>query len=268
MTGPPGSGFIDTPVSLTLTANQEGGPGKTVTVSFSNASGVAPSIPEPSTWVMMALGFGALGYGGFRRRNANIVARFSHNSQSLVERLRNAASWPPFYFCRLRFVTPSRVWRFGSACHCAAFRMPSKNATGPTISWPSQWAEHISDWANTGDPTAVERCPPASTRRMPTSCRGRVRMFADLRRVVRRGDPTSCISNPGRGSCRISPFRGPHAPGIRRRNTRELDHVAATSVANVRAQMPQPRPPLEAPQSRAAGSNLGRKTRIQLSFIA
>jgi hypothetical protein len=76
VTGPPGSGFIDTPVSLTLTANQEGGPGKTVTVSFSNASGVAPSIPEPSTWVMMALGFGALGYGGFRRRNANIVAFF------------------------------------------------------------------------------------------------------------------------------------------------------------------------------------------------
>jgi hypothetical protein len=73
VTGPPGSGFIDTPVSLTLTANQEGGPGKTVTVSFSNASGVAPSIPEPSTWVMMALGFGALGYGGFRRRNANVV---------------------------------------------------------------------------------------------------------------------------------------------------------------------------------------------------
>ena len=74
VTGPPGSGFIDTPVSLTLTANQEGGPGNTNTVSFTNASGVAPSIPEPSTWVMMALGFGALGYAGYHRRNANIVA--------------------------------------------------------------------------------------------------------------------------------------------------------------------------------------------------
>ena len=74
VTGPPGSGFIDTPVSLTLTANQEGGPGNTITVSFTNASGVAPSIPEPSTWVMMALGFGALGYAGYHRRNANIVA--------------------------------------------------------------------------------------------------------------------------------------------------------------------------------------------------
>ena len=76
VTGPPGSGFIDTPVSLTLTANQEGGPGNTITVSFTNASGVAPSIPEPSTWVMMALGFGALGYAGFRRRGANIAALF------------------------------------------------------------------------------------------------------------------------------------------------------------------------------------------------
>jgi hypothetical protein len=73
VTGPPGSGFIDTPVSLTLTANQEGGPGNTITVSFTNASGVAPSVPEPSTWVMMALGFGALGYAASCRRKANVV---------------------------------------------------------------------------------------------------------------------------------------------------------------------------------------------------
>jgi PEP-CTERM motif len=74
VTGPSGSGFVDTPVSLILTANQDNGPGNTVTVSFSNASGVAPSIPEPSTWAMMALGFGALGYAGFRRRTANLAA--------------------------------------------------------------------------------------------------------------------------------------------------------------------------------------------------
>jgi hypothetical protein len=60
-----------------LTANQDGGPGNTITVSFSNASGVVtPSIPEPSTWVMMALGFGALGYVAFRRRGANVTALF------------------------------------------------------------------------------------------------------------------------------------------------------------------------------------------------
>ena len=76
VTGPPGSGFVDAPISLTLTADQDGGPGNTITVSFTNASGVAPSIPEPSTWVMMALGFGALGYVAFRRRGANVTALF------------------------------------------------------------------------------------------------------------------------------------------------------------------------------------------------
>jgi PEP-CTERM motif len=76
VTGPPGSGFVDAPISLTLSATQDGGPGNTITVSFTNASGVAPSIPEPSTWVMMALGFGALGYAGFRRRKANLAALF------------------------------------------------------------------------------------------------------------------------------------------------------------------------------------------------
>jgi hypothetical protein len=71
VTGPPGSGFVDTPVSLTLSATQDGGPGNTITVSFTNATtSVTPSIPEPSTWVMMALGFGVLGYTGFRRRTS------------------------------------------------------------------------------------------------------------------------------------------------------------------------------------------------------
>ena len=35
---------------------------------------VAPSIPEPSTWAMVALGFGALGYAASRRRKANLAA--------------------------------------------------------------------------------------------------------------------------------------------------------------------------------------------------
>jgi hypothetical protein len=74
VTGPPDSGFVDTPVSFTLSATQDGGPGNTITVSFTNATGVAPSIPEPSTWVMMALGFGALGYAGLRRRKAMLSA--------------------------------------------------------------------------------------------------------------------------------------------------------------------------------------------------
>jgi PEP-CTERM motif len=74
VTGPLGSGFVDTPVSLTLSATQDGGPGNTINVLFTNATGVAPSIPEPSTWAMAALGFGALGYAASRRRKANLAA--------------------------------------------------------------------------------------------------------------------------------------------------------------------------------------------------
>jgi hypothetical protein len=74
VTGPLGSGFVDTPVSLTLSATQDGGPGNTINVLFTNATGVAPSIPEPSTWAMVALGFGALGYVASRRRKANLAA--------------------------------------------------------------------------------------------------------------------------------------------------------------------------------------------------
>jgi PEP-CTERM motif len=66
--------FKDTPVLLSLTASQSG---PTVGVEFTNmTSAVTPSVPEPSTWMMMALGFGALGYAGFRRRNANIAVFF------------------------------------------------------------------------------------------------------------------------------------------------------------------------------------------------
>ncbi len=59
--------FTNSPVILSFTATQTGP--NIPSVAFSNSTtGVTPSIPEPSTWVMMALGFGALGYAGFRRR--------------------------------------------------------------------------------------------------------------------------------------------------------------------------------------------------------
>ncbi len=63
--------FTDTPVLLMLTASQAGGPGQTTGASFTNTSSFTPSIPEPSTWVMMVLGFGALGYAASRRRKTN-----------------------------------------------------------------------------------------------------------------------------------------------------------------------------------------------------
>ncbi len=69
-------------------------------------------------------------------------------------------------------------------------------------------------------------------------CRGRVWTFADLRRVVRR--VTLDLMHQQSMPVLMShyPFGGLHIPGIRRRNTSELDRVAATSMANVRAQMP------------------------------
>jgi hypothetical protein len=64
--------FMDSPVVLSFSATQVGD--NIPSVSFSNTSIVTPVIPEPSTWVMMALGFGALGYTGFRRRKARLSA--------------------------------------------------------------------------------------------------------------------------------------------------------------------------------------------------
>lgn len=56
--------FVDTPVSLILGANQVGGAGKAISSSITNT---ASNVPEPSTWVMMALGFVGLGYAAVRR---------------------------------------------------------------------------------------------------------------------------------------------------------------------------------------------------------
>jgi PEP-CTERM motif len=63
--------FTNTPVLFSLTANQAGGAGQTITSSFTNTSSFGPSVPEPSTWVMMGLGFVGLGYAAIRRGKAN-----------------------------------------------------------------------------------------------------------------------------------------------------------------------------------------------------
>jgi PEP-CTERM motif len=65
--------FMNAPVVLMFTATQAGA--NIPSVAFSNSTtGVTPAIPEPSTWVMMALGFGVLGCAGFRRRKAMLPA--------------------------------------------------------------------------------------------------------------------------------------------------------------------------------------------------
>ena len=65
--------FMNAPVVLMFSATQAGA--TIPSVAFSNSTmGVTPAIPEPSTWVMMALGFGGLGYAGFRRGKAMLSA--------------------------------------------------------------------------------------------------------------------------------------------------------------------------------------------------
>jgi len=70
--------FKDAPASIMLVATQFLGPGFLPDVTFTNTAGaVAPAIPETSTWAMMALGFGALGYAASRRGKARIAALFA-----------------------------------------------------------------------------------------------------------------------------------------------------------------------------------------------
>lgn len=56
--------FTDTPAKLILSANEVEGPGSAISVAITNT---ASNVPEPSTWLMMALGFVGLGYAAVRR---------------------------------------------------------------------------------------------------------------------------------------------------------------------------------------------------------
>jgi PEP-CTERM motif len=62
--------FDMTPASMTLAATQDGGPGAAISVSLTNFAKTSP-VPEPSTWVMMGLGFVSLGYAAVRRGSKN-----------------------------------------------------------------------------------------------------------------------------------------------------------------------------------------------------
>jgi PEP-CTERM motif len=55
--------FKSVPIDFIFNANQAGGPGHSIGASFTNTT----TVPEPSTWVMMALGFVGLGYAAVRR---------------------------------------------------------------------------------------------------------------------------------------------------------------------------------------------------------
>ena len=59
-----GGVFSAAPATMQFSLTQAGGPGNVVSASLTN---FASNVPEPATWVMMGLGFAALGYAAVRR---------------------------------------------------------------------------------------------------------------------------------------------------------------------------------------------------------
>ena len=59
-----GGVFSASPATMIFSLTQAGGPGNVVSASLTNS---ASTVPEPATWVMMALGFIGLGYAAVRR---------------------------------------------------------------------------------------------------------------------------------------------------------------------------------------------------------
>ena len=57
--------FHGSPVDFIVSANQVHGRGTAIVASFTNTS--LATVPEPSTWVMLGLGFAGLGYAAVRR---------------------------------------------------------------------------------------------------------------------------------------------------------------------------------------------------------
>ena len=58
--------FVDVPISFIFSANQVGGPGTSISAGFTNTT-VTSGVAEPSTWVMLGLGFVGLGFAAVRR---------------------------------------------------------------------------------------------------------------------------------------------------------------------------------------------------------
>jgi hypothetical protein len=58
--------FDKVPVFLIISGSQVGGPGTALSIGFTDMT-AASGAPETSTWVMLTLGFAAVGYAAFRK---------------------------------------------------------------------------------------------------------------------------------------------------------------------------------------------------------
>lgn len=67
-----GGVFTDAPATMIFGLTQAGGPGNVISASLTNAA--ASAVPEPATWVMLALGFGGLAYAAVRRSGKDRAA--------------------------------------------------------------------------------------------------------------------------------------------------------------------------------------------------
>ena len=61
------------PLLASNTLRVEGVAGSNASYSGTIVFAAAPAVPEPGTWAMMLVGFGAVGYGMRRTRKANVI---------------------------------------------------------------------------------------------------------------------------------------------------------------------------------------------------
>ena len=157
---------------------------------MSAAISVRRPVPEPSTWVMLALGFAGLGFVGLRSRKTRRLVCVSFRNRLQKGRLRAA-----FSFCAAFSKNSFAVPRCGSIARDA---MASNGRKADPVHLLDAAEPPLRSSPRCSDHTLADRSRGAVRQpRHPggRSHRGqRLWTFAALRRVVRRGDARSYAS--------------------------------------------------------------------------